>query len=258
MGYDMRWLRKADGEEAAVEAAREAFHTAVAVRDALPKDSRGKYTDEEWQAQRDGKASWDDLPANATPEYRAAQAEVDRTYKALNRADRSYFRLNIFGMSKVRDAMVELGAAYDDYSDDDKPKWPTVPDNFWEWTYGDYEAASDDERRVFERVQAHHQAVLDWAPGRTLQLDHTTGRLGLTGEPAKPGIPVHKLCSNDSWHVLPEEAFYAASVLKAVEPEQLDKALAEAGIVGDDWREYWGEWVQWLADASEHGGFEVR
>lgn len=233
MGYDMRWKVKSAGEEEAVAAARTLFYAACAVRDTLPKGSRGEFTEEEWARVKTGELRHDDYPANVTDEYRAAQDEVRKLYKALDKADRSYFRLNIWGMRVVRDAMEALGVCYDDYSTDERPDYPSdVPDEF-------YEDESDSPQ--FASIREQIEAYLTWSP-----------------RGPEHGIPMHKLGSNDGWHVLPEEAFATASKVRAADPQIVLKTLVQAGGDNEGWLEIWNDWVQWLADASEHGGFEVH
>jgi hypothetical protein len=212
VGYDMRWITKSEGEEEAVAQAQKEFYAACDARDRFPRESQGR---------------------------RDAQEDVDRTYAALNKADRSYFRFNVWGMSKVVGAMMALGAAYDGYADD-RPPWPEYPDGYWDWQEkpeGDWTAEQVEVFRAYEKAS---QEVRDWSP------------------PGGLGIPCHKFSTNDGWHVLPEEAFYAASTIRAAEPETVAEALRAAGMVEDDWPEYWAQWVQWLADSSEYGGFEVH
>lgn len=233
MGYDMRWLRKSSGEEEAVAEARTAFYAACAVRDAIPKEERGEYTAEEWRARRDGKAGFDDLPANASERYRSAQEAVLRLSRALHKADASYFRLNIWGMGKVRDAMERLGALYGDYDRVAEPDYPqNLPDDYYE----------DDGPERFPERHAQVVAALSWSPR----------------ENGEGGIPLHKTCSNDGWIVTPEECFVAASIIRAADTQDVLKVLVSYGIDNEGWLETWNDWVQWLADASEHGGFEVH
>jgi hypothetical protein len=113
MGYDMHWKTKAAGEEEAVAAARDLFYAACNVRDALPDGSRGTYSDEEWKRLKAGEMGHDDYPANVTDEYRAAQDEVRRLGDELDKVNRSYFRLNIWGMSKLsRDIKLTFGSEH--------------------------------------------------------------------------------------------------------------------------------------------------
>jgi hypothetical protein len=233
MGYDMHWKTRPAGEEEAVAAVRELFYAACSARDALPQGSRGEYSEDEWKRIKSGEMGHDDYPANVTDEYRAAQDEVRRLSRELDKVNRSYFRLNIFGMSKVRDAMEALDVCYDNYSTDERPDYPSnVPDEFYD---------DEDDSPQFAGIREQIEAYLSWSP-----------------RDPEHGIPVHKLCSNDGWHVLPEEAFVAASKVRAADPQVVLKTLVAVGINNEGWLERWNDWIQWLADASEHGGFAVH
>lgn len=237
MGYDMHWVQVPDDEREAVSAAGTAFYEACAEREKLPREEGGTWSAEERAALRyieDGA-----VPANASDRYRAIQERVHQLYNALHAAKRSYFRLNIWGMGRYTRAMETLGALTSGYRDDDQPPYPeTIPEHYWEWESDPATPAVNDDQRVrFADIKARATAHLAWSP------------------PGTTGIPVHKFGSNDGWHVLPEEALASASAIRATDPDAVEKALADAGITD---RAYWDAWVQWLADASEHGGFTVR
>jgi hypothetical protein len=74
-------------------------------------------------------------------------------------------------------------------------------------------------------------------------------------EPADvPGIPLHKFCSNDGWHVLPVEckaALLAWHTWSTVNREKVPSNL------DDDESEYWTRWLGYLRLAIDHGGFKV-
>lgn len=62
-----------------------------------------------------------------------------------------------------------------------------------------------------------------------------------------PGIPWWKLSDNSGWYVLPAEIraalhIYLTKRKDGAEPPEL---------------EWWGEWIEWLNSAAEHGGFRV-
>lgn len=233
MGYDMHWVTKDPGEEEAAEAARAAFYAACNVRDALPKDSRGHFTADEWKLVKAGELSHDDYPANVTAEYRAAQDEVRRLSRELDKANRSYFRLNIWGMGNVRRAMAALGAAYGDYTTDERPEYPDdIPDEYYE----------DEDAPQFAEVRQQVQAYKVWSPRAD----------------GEGGLPLHKVGSNDGWLVTPQECFVAAQTIRATDTAVVLKTLIECGIDNEGWLETWNDWVQWVSDASEHGGFEVH
>jgi hypothetical protein len=149
---------------------------------------------------------------------------------------RNYFRLNIFGMSRFADAMYQLGALRDGYTDE-SPSWPDEPEGYWAWKDGCVEVG-EDQATVYRKVEEQYRAKLTWSPA---------------GEVT--GIPAHKLGTNDGWIVTPEECFVAASTIRSADPDRVAQVLASCEIARVD---YWNDWVQWIADASEHGGFEVH
>lgn len=85
---------------------------------------------------------------------------------------------------------------------------------------------------------------MSWARGRMI-----AGGM-LTDDPEGPGIGVWKLCSNDGWHVTPDEITSALARLEEAEVT-FDEEFDGAGA-------YWDRWVAWLTLAAEHEGFEVR
>ena len=62
-----------------------------------------------------------------------------------------------------------------------------------------------------------------------------------------PGIPWWKLSDNSGWYVLPAEirAALHAYLTKRQEGKEPPDTY------------YWADWIQWLKDAAEHGGFRV-
>lgn len=120
MGYDMYWHAPPEADQAEYELARAAAMNYADAHQERPRP----------------------------PEV---QAEVERLFDAMREAEYWYFRLNIWGMSTVRDQLVELGIIQNDYE---------MPD----------------------------EVELDWVP---------------PGD--RHGVAMHKLCSNDGWHVTPGE-----------------------------------------------------
>ena len=160
--------------------------------------------------------------------------------------EQSYYRLNIFGMGNMRCAMRMLGMMFDS-------TFPVRPD---EWP--DYDEDSDDEyvRRVLPLLARHG------------------------GE--APGIPSHKLCSNNGWWVTDTECDDALGQLaqrteaeiaralgesvpthEGIEAAVMERVTAVLGVpVNNDEdppipREAWDSWVEYLRLASTHGGFRV-
>lgn len=207
MGYDMRMDTAEPGEAEAVAAAREAFNVACTKRNGFERD---------------------------TDEYKAAQAEVDDTYLAMDKADRSYFRLNIWGMGAACQAMHALGMLD---TETQSPDWPEreafgVDDATWEAF--DWEEPGQDAPEPLRR----------WWQAQEKALSH---------HPEKPtGICDFKFGSNDGWHVTPEEI---AAALTAYERALEDAVNANGEVPTYEW---WGDWIDYLRRAQMHGGFRVH
>lgn len=154
---------------------------------------------------------------NALPkgsvEEQEAQKQVTVAYDELNRADVAYFRLNIWGMSRCRNHMYEYGMCYVSQGPR-SDEWPAYPED-----------AAEGSIEMLEYELAHAKLVS--RPGGEM-----------------PGIPDHKLGSNDGWLVLPLECETAV--------EQWEKAGSPKP---EEWFE---EWVNFLREAAKHGGFKVH
>lgn len=237
MGYDMRWRRRPDGEAEAVAAARAVWSDAIGARDAIPRAEMGAFTEEENAAIGRGELSWDAIPASASERYHLAQEAALAADAAMDRADRSYFRLNIWGMSRACSVMEALGVLYGDY-ELAYGEWPDVPDEgYHDWENGEGVHAPQ-KVAAYRRYDEQRLAIVSWSPE------------------GRQGIPAHKFGSNDGWLVQPEEAFYAASTMRAADPRLVAEALNDAGLTGGR-AEWWFTWVEWLDGASQHDGFEV-
>ena len=248
MGYDMRY-RKADPDEAAaVEFARLVFTAACDEQDALPGAEKGRFNMERAKVLGD----WDahEVYDGRSERYREAQDKVDAAMRAMRDAEKSYFRLNVTGMGKVRDLMAKLGMAFDD---------PTLPRDFprpeefgsddeHAWALEDTEdypdvTFTDEETVAAVRYQGAVNEHLDW---------HGT---------EQPGIPLHKFSTNDGWHVLPAEAEAAVRIWQQFVTGNGEEAAANMvnntlwdGAIGD----HWARWLAYLAGAIRHDGFEVH
>jgi hypothetical protein len=258
MGYDFRFVRRPDGECERVEAAREVFNEACKVRDAMPQEEKGTFNIERAKRHQ-GERDFDD-EANfdgRSDQYRAAQATVHEAYEAMCKAEASYFRLNIWGMSeycRLMDAfamITDRGSAH--------PMWPDM--DAYGITDDDYEAVAypeeagedappldDKTRTAAERYIADRDAVLTW---------HEEG--------SSPVIPGHKFSSNDGWVCTPDEcratvaAWRAACADAGAGDEELGrKVITEAMDEEKMGGSYWLEWVAYIELAAEHGGFEVH
>ena len=126
MGYDMRWCKADPDEAATVAEARQIFDAACGQRDALPKSERGTLN---WErAEREGiDFTSEDAYDGMSPRYRAAADQVHAAYAAMRDAERSYFRLNMFGMGRYCDLMARIGMTFDDPSE--RPDWPEPEDH---------------------------------------------------------------------------------------------------------------------------------
>lgn len=269
MGYDFVAVRKDPEEEKLAEEALVAFYAACNEREAIPEDERGLFTEEEIRVNvRTGNI--ETPPANASQRWKDAMAKVQMAYDAMHAARTSEFRLNIFGMAKVAQVMLDLNVCRADYQR--HPDWPefdktltcwlvpldtntvrALEPNEWysEWREEpqfrskEYVEPGEDVVKLFEEHRAANEAVLRWRPE----------------EPAEDyRIPVHKFGSNDGWLVTEEEAFYAGNMLKTIrdaEPERYYAVLGKAGLTEPERLRYFDEWINYLIAMSNRGGFRV-
>ncbi len=246
MSYDMRWVERDEAEVAEVEALQALLCAKCEARDALPESEKGVLNAE--RARREGISFVDDAAWDGrTERYRAAEAEVHAAYKAMRDAEKSYFRLNIFGMGCYRNLMETLGMAFED---DPHPPFPDAEDYGITWD-DVYAAESPGDHPDHERA--------DSALAAALKVREAADEvLRFHGRTDTPGIPLHKFGSNDGWHVLPAEAEAAVRTWhKFVENEGEEKALTVVREhLGDD-VSYWLKWIEYLAGSVRHGGFKV-
>ena len=247
MGYDMHWRKADDDEVLAVAAATEQFNAAVQTRNELPESEKGTYNPEKAKALGDPAA--DEAYDGRSPRYIAAQDQVHATYQAVHDAERSYFRLNMWGMGLYCDLMEQVGMVFED---DPHPAWPKA---------GDF-GITDDEASAIEYPEDYPD--ITWTDERLVSAlkykDAQTAVLDFHGKTDTPGIPAHKFSSNDGWHVLPVEAEAAVRIwLKFVEDNGEDAArnLIENGSGGRGY-DRWLSWINYLAGAAKHDGFEVH
>jgi hypothetical protein len=165
----------------------------------------------------------------------AAEKAWKEAWQAYDNADRSYFRLNIWGMGRCRTAMDHLGMV----TDEDAPNFPT-PEDFGLSEYpedpvdydGDERAAMDAKLTDADRqFLAAVKAVTDFEP-----------------EPVR-GIPIGKFGSNDGWLVTPRQIEAALKTWHGW-PEHV-RADTEAELA------WWPEWIAFLTYAQGRGGFRV-
>jgi hypothetical protein len=275
MGYDMHFVTKPPEEAEMVAKLSAEFHKAAEERDALPEGDAGHPTTE--------MMLHDEIAPDATPEYRAAQTRVHNAYILMRAAEKSYFQLNIWGMSRFAKAMYALGMAYD--SSGPRSAWPEIPGG-WESPVGHtHEALQDDSLYVKGddgeqtlRERAPEESDLEWArcyvehyyPGdpRLIEQEHVDEakayeakrREHLSVHPGDAeGIPLHKLGSNDGWIVTPVESLQALSAWHAAPHEHRQSVLREVGVTGDNQDEsYWQSWLEFLETSTKFDGFEVH
>lgn len=143
-------------------------------------------------------------------------------YEEMSRAERNsgaYFRLNIWGMDRYREAMWDIEGMVNDVP---TPRFPDFDPERYE---------SDDE------YTAHYDRQALLVKARS---------------PEAPGIPLYKLGSNDGWLVVPDECAQAVAAWERYCDEG-------GGQVFDDPDEnaYWDAWIAFLRHCRDHGGFEV-
>lgn len=198
MGYDMYIVQDRDQAEAdAIAAARAHINT-------LAKP-------------------WD-LPGGS-PEQETAQKAWDEAWRALAVADRSYFRLNVRGMSRCCNLMAELGML----TTQEAPAFPRTREfGLEDWPEDPDEPKNDAERSFL----AACEAVCAFEPQPVL------------------GIPVGKFGTNDGWLVTP------AQIAAALEAHRDAPEAHKQPLVGDI--EWWPDWIAFLEYAQGRGGFRVH
>jgi hypothetical protein len=241
MGYDYYWVAEPDaiGQEV-FRTARAAFHAAAAARDAVPKAEHGRFR------HADGVV----VPSGGSGRWQAAQAVVDAAVEAADNADVGYFRLTIFAGPRYAAAMATLGML----------RWAPQPEFP---NLGDYLTDADlpagvDPQAVYEAWRyGTEEPGLTVSPTARQKLacyDPDTDT-ALTAAPDHASLWGHKIAgSNDGWVTTPVEIHAALAAYDAItssEPEQVGKALADAGIDG---RECWEAWIGYLRRAATDGG----
>jgi hypothetical protein len=203
----MHMVGEIPGEKEALEALKAPYDAAIALRNTFPKEAAGTY-----QEGIDSKdALWNHGHfANTDPAYTAAQDEVMRLAGLRDAANRSYFRLNIWGMGSYRDVMELIGMGH--WSD--QPAFPE-PEEFGFTSREAYWAASEtvneggglDYDHGYEGITLT-QEMLDAATKTKATFDAV-----LAAHPGEtPGIPLWKFGSNDGWHVTPVECSSALQI----------------------------------------------
>jgi hypothetical protein len=199
MGYDMTTERIDEGEAERVAELRKKLYAAWDRRKGAERDS---------------------------DEYNQAQADADALQKEMAKAEKSYFRLNVWGMSMAINMMHTLGMIDIETT---HPEWPDhkafdVSDEQWnEW---DWEITESTPQSLRD-YHAAHEAVIGHKPELVT------------------GICVFKFGSNDGWLVTPEEI--ETALAKAP-----NAAFAHPDVT------WWFEWIAWLGYCKDRGGFRVH
>lgn len=157
----------------------------------------------------------------------------DMYFRDGTEGDEGYFRLNIWGMPWCVQEMHQRGMVFDA---GEYPPWPEYADfgvtqaQVEIIAYPDFPSdtgLTGEEDAAARKYLAARDAVLSWHG------------------PEIPGIPLHKLGSNDGWIVLPAECEAAASIGHKHPPPAQRADL-------------WERWLDYLDRARSHGGFEVH
>lgn len=207
MGYDMTIVQERDQAEKDAIAAAAAHVKTLPSPHSLPEGEEREAAEKAW------KAGW----------------------KAYDEADRSYFRLNIWGMSHCRDVMASLGML----TEDEAPAYPTL-DEFGLTDYPDDPADYEGEERA--------KAEAELTDGGRKYIAAVEAALAFEPVPVR-GIPVGKFCSNDGWLVTPAQCEAALAAWHA-QPD-----ATRARIEGEI--EWWASWIAYLTYAKNRGGFRV-
>lgn len=245
-GYDMYWRRVDESEKAAVAEFRTLFRAACDARSALPREEAGRFN----RAKADELGDWDANEAydGRTARFVAAQDQVDAASEAMRVAEKSYFRLNISGMSRFVSLMGNLGMAFEDIP---RPPWPEAED------FG----LTDEQYWAYDGPDGYPDIVLTGehrAAGEKLKAA-MCDVLSFHGNADTPGIPFHKFSTNDGWIVLPAECKAAVVIWSRYCDEQGGEDKAIASIEGRVYQtSYWLEWIAFLDGAVKHDGFEVH
>lgn len=166
----------------------------------------------------------------STPEYQAADKELERLFDEMYSLPSEYYRLNIWGMGRCRDLMLEREMIYLTQG----PDFPDLP---------------YPKREDFDSPEKYEAAFSEWEE-KYEELSEPVKALHPEGGDV---IPSHKFGSNDGWHVTEEEC--AAAVAAARASELPAPTVIEDGLeVAVSW---WPEWVDFLDRASKRGGFRV-
>lgn len=292
MGYDMSIVGDMSAEEqAALQAANDEWNAALAARDALKGQEGSWFTPEEEalpeeERQALGKAKHAEMDRLTqegvdfwtarrrvysippSEEYEAAQARVEAASEARYDADKSYFRLNIWGMSEARERLWELGMLKEDFYEwGNSSVWPDRPtlleddhDNDVLVELIDDELRNAEDRRAFAQTDEFkdvlRKSIDQYGNGIAYPTDEQVEKVLAYQEAGDdvlakhdntvPGIAIHKFGSNDGWLVTPEECRSAVYIWDQHPENEREKVP-----------EYVAKFVEWIRLAAGRGGFRV-
>lgn len=140
-----------------------------------------------------------------------------------------YFRKNIWGIGSLREFLLNTGMAFDvgDYG--------AQTPNGWAGTDGEGEFRFPD-RDEFDSDEAYEAAC-----DKVLQAHG----------PEVPGIPIHKLCDNSGWWVLPYECESALKIWESAGSPRYVVHYSDGDYDETD------DLVTFLRSAAAHGGFRT-
>lgn len=252
MGYDMNWREVPDWARSIAEENQAKFAALAAERDALFPEGITpfrKYNEED-QAISDARRK-----IVESDEYKAKQKAVEEAWPD----DPSYFRLNIWGMSTMRDIMDALGIGY----------WAPSPD-FPSSDGIDWDDESSPEYLAWEeeankaRAQSPRPTVTNALGLASSEVWEQPTFSRISGEKELFGLPLHKFTSNDGWIVTPDDIREALKIYRSLKPADILSVVKHYtdqfsdGAKPEDVVEWLDRWMVWNEQAMLHGnGYEV-
>jgi hypothetical protein len=184
-----------------------------------------------------------------TSEYRDAAEKVQMLVSATGQSNRAEYHMNPWSMNWLVQFLLETEMGYGS-----RPlAYPPVPATygiaandravFNDWLWGDLELSGDDLPVNFVACRDAMESYL------------------ASSETVEDGIALHKLVTTNGWIVTPSECLSAL--------ERYDNWLLETGrpedfapwyIEDDGTRqtvEWWEDWIEYLIESAQHGGFVV-
>jgi hypothetical protein len=197
-------------------------------RNNLPEDQHPQRSADLWGFQEGtGSDEWWELHKKAEA-LQEEQQELE-----------GYFRLNIWGMRKCREAMDQMGMV------DWEAKHPEYPDPE-DFGLEEHPEEEDEDGNRIDYAEGSSEgkwfaAVSEWRDS-----------IPASGLPAG-----YKFGSNDGWLVTPTEINNALALLKDWEKEREDRA-GVLYVFDDNLPPWFGEWVGFMRRAAQKEGFRVH